>query len=67
VSRIADPRRVHTVIAKMSTERAVRAAVPGASTDAKWPREIRVAVALASATACWALLIGAVYLVVQIF
>jgi hypothetical protein len=41
--------------------------VPVASTDAKWPREVRVAVALASATACWALLVGAVYLVVQIF
>ena len=55
------------MIAKMRSERVVQTRVPVTSGDEKWPRELRVVVALASATVCWGLLAGAVYLVVQIF
>ena len=55
------------MIAQMSSERAVPHAAPLMPKDKKWPRGLRLAVALVSATASWVAVAGAVYLIVQLF
>lgn len=55
------------MIAQMSSERAVPHTAPVMPRDKKWPRGLRLAVALVSATASWVAVVGAVYLVVQLF
>ena len=55
------------MILEMSSNQAVHRASMARSDIVKWSRSLRVAVALASATASWVVLIGAGYLVVQLF
>jgi hypothetical protein len=55
------------VIAQLSSEHAVQSTVPVIPKNAKWPRGLRLAVALVFATVSWVAVVGAGYLIVQIF
>jgi hypothetical protein len=55
------------VIAQMSSEHAVQSTAPVIPKNTKWSRGLRLAVALVFATASWVAVVGAGYLIVQIF
>jgi hypothetical protein len=54
------------VIAQMSSEQAVETTIEVSPKQKKWPRGIRLAVALVFATVSWIVVVGAGYLIVQI-
>jgi len=51
----------------MSSEHAVDRAAMVISREIKWPRGLRLAVVLASATVSWVAVVGAGYLIVRMF
>lgn len=55
------------MIIQMSSEHAVDYTAGLKPRDIKWPRGLRLAVVLASATVSWVVTVGAGYLIVQIF
>lgn len=55
------------MIIQMSSERVVDRPMRAMPRDIKWSRGLRVTVALASATASWVAVVGAGYLILQIF
>ncbi len=55
------------MIIQMSSEHAVNRTAIAMPREIKWSRSLRVAVALASATASWVAVVGAGYLIVQMF
>ncbi|WP_189050679.1 hypothetical protein [Aliidongia dinghuensis] len=54
------------MIMLVNSEHSTRCPMGGASKDLKWSRSLRVTVALASATASWAAVVGVSYLIAQI-